>query len=265
MRVHVLLAALLTASLAAASFAASTSNLAREKGYAEQITDQLVVGEAVWLQAAGTRFLGLYTAPEGAHKDSKNAVILVHGRGVHPSWGFIETLRMELPAEGFHTLSLQMPILEEANKLADYARTFPEAYDRLDAGVALLKRKGIARIFLIGHSSGAMTVIAYGAERPAAAVSGIAAIGAGSDAAGGPRMQPPRMLEQIKSKPVLDIYGEKDLDIVLNPASARAAAAQRAGNRGFRQARVAGADHFFTNHYDELKAQLLGWLKPFAR
>jgi pimeloyl-ACP methyl ester carboxylesterase len=265
MHAAALLAALLAASVAVPSLAASTSNLAREKGYAEQITDQLVVGEAVWLQAAGTRFLGLYTAPEGAHKGSKNAVILVHGRGVHPSWGFIETLRMELAEEGFHTLSLQMPILEEANKLADYARTFPEAYDRLDAGGALLKRKGIARIFLVGHSSGAMTIIAYGAERPAAAVSGIAAIGAGSDAAGGPRMQPPQMLEKIKGKPVLDIYGEKDLDIVLNPASARAAAAQRAGNRGFRQVRIAGADHFFTDHYDDLKAQLLAWLQQLAK
>lgn len=265
MRAHALFAALLTTSMVAPSFAASTSNLAREKGYADQITDQLVVGEAVWLQAAGARFLGLYTAPEGAHKGSKNAVILVHGRGVHPSWGFIETLRMELPEAGYHTLSLQMPILAEANKLADYARTFPEAYDRLDAGVAWLKRKGIVRIFLVGHSSGAMTVVAYGAERPAAAVSGIAAIGAVSDAAGGPRMQPPQMLEQIKNKPVLDIFGEKDLDIVLNPASARAAAAQKAGNRGFKQVKVAGADHFFTHHYDELKSQLLAWLKLIAK
>jgi pimeloyl-ACP methyl ester carboxylesterase len=265
MHAAALFAALLTASVVAPSFAASTSNLAREKNYAEQITEQLVVGEAVWLQAAGTRFLGLYTAPEGVHKGSKNAVILAHGRGVHPSWGFIETLRMELAEKGFHTLSLQMPILEEANTLGDYARTFPEAYDRLDAGVALLRRKGIARIFLVGHSSGAMTVIAYGAERPPAAVSGIAAIGAGSDAAGGPRMQPPQMLERIRSKPVLDIFGEKDLDIVLNSASARAAAAQRAGNRSFKQVRVAGADHFFTNHYDDLKSQLLAWLGQFAR
>jgi pimeloyl-ACP methyl ester carboxylesterase len=264
MRAHVLLATLLTASLATPSFAASTSNLAREKSYADQITDQLVVGEAVWLQAAGTRFLGLYTAPEGARKGSKNAVVLVHGRGVHPSWGFIETLRMELAEEGFHTLSLQMPILREGDKFADYARTFPEAYDRLDAGVALLKRKGIGRIFLVGHSSGGMTVVAYDAERANPAVSGIAAIGAGSDAAGGPRMQPPLMLERIQ-KPVLDIFGEKDLDIVLNHAAERAAAAQKAGNRSFKQVRIAGADHFYTHHYDDLKAQLLAWFKPLAK
>lgn len=265
MRAHMLFAALLTVSLIAPGFAASTSNLARERAYAEQITDQLVVGEAVWLQAAGTRFLGLYTAPEGAHKASKNALILVHGRGVHPSWGFIETLRRELAEEGFHTLSLQMPILEEANKLADYARTFPEAYERIDAGVAFLKRKSIARIFLIGHSSGGMTVIAYDAERANPAVSGVAALGAGSDAAGGARMQPPLMLEKIRNRPVLDVFGEKDLDIVLKPAAERAAAAQRAGNRNYKQVKIAGADHFFTNHYDELKAQLLAWLKPLAR
>lgn len=264
MRAHLLFAALFTASLVAPGFAASTSNLARERSYAEQITDQLVVGEAVWLQAAGTRFLGLYTAPEGAHQASKNAVILAHGRGVHPSWGFIETLRIELPEAGFHTLSLQMPILREGTKLSDYGPTLPEAFDRLDAAVAFLKRKGMVRIFLVGHSLGATTVLAYAAERLRAPIDGIVAIGADTEPLGGPRMLPARMLETIRL-PVLDIFGANAPDVVVEPAPARAAAARTAGNRNYKQVKIADADHFFTDHYDELKTQLLAWLKPLAR
>ena len=250
--------------LLAPAHATSISNLARERSFAEQITDQLVIGEAVWLQAAGTRFLALYTAPEGAHKTSKNAVILVHGRGVHPSWGFIETLRIELPEAGFHTLSLQMPILHQGVKLSDYGPTLPEAFDRLDAAVAFLKRKGMARIFLVGHSLGATTVLAYAAERTRAPINGIVAISADTDPSGGPRMLPARMLETIRL-PVLDVFGEKAPDVVVEPAPTRAAAARTAGNRHYKQVKIAGADHFFTDHYDALKAQLLAWLKPLAR
>ncbi len=264
MRVCIRLAALLAASLTGASYAASTSDLGREKAYAEQITDQLVVGEAVWLTAAGHKFLGLYTAPEGAQQASKVAVILIHGRGVHPSWGFIETLRMELPEAGYHTLALQMPILREGTRLSDYARTLPEAFARLDAGVAHLKRRGLTRIYVVGHSLGATTAIAYAARSPQPAINGIASIGADMDAAGGPDMQPPQLLARVKL-PVLDIFGDKDIDSVLKRAGERAAAAQGAGNRAYRQVRVAYADHFFTNHYDDLKSQLLAWLKQVAK
>jgi pimeloyl-ACP methyl ester carboxylesterase len=264
MRARIWFAAALAASLATVSLAASTSDLAREKAYADQITDQLVVGEAVWLTAAGNRFLGLYTAPEGAQQSSKVAVILIHGRGVHPSWGFIETLRMELPEAGYHTLALQMPILREGTKLSDYARTLPEAFERLDAGVAHLKRRGLTKIYLVGHSLGATTAIAHVARTSQPAVNGLAAIGADMDPAGGPDMQPPQLLARVKL-PVLDIFGDRDLDSVLRPAAARAAAAQAAGNRGFKQVKVPNADHFFTNHYDELKSQLLAWLKQVAK
>jgi len=202
---------------------ASSSNLEREKNWADQIMDSLIAGEAVWLQASDVKFLGLYTAPATA---SKRGVILLHGRGVHPAWGFIDNLRIDLADAGWHTLSLQMPILDPDLPFAAYRKTFPEAFERMEAGMKFLKQRGVDTIFFIGHSTGAMMGIAYVADRPTAPIAGVVAVGSSSDAGGGPYMQPAQMLGKIK-KPVLDIYGGNDYPIVLETAAARRAASRR--------------------------------------
>lgn len=249
--------------IAAAPFAmaGSSSNLDREKNWADQIMDGLIAGDAVWLQANNVKFLSLYTAP-APDVPSKRGVILLHGRGVHPGWGFIDNLRIDLADAGWHTLSLQMPILDPDVAFSEYRRTFPEAFERMDAGVQFLKQRGVETFFLIGHSTGAMMSIAYVAER-SAPIAGIVAVGAGSEPAGGAYMQPAQMLSRIK-KPVLDIYGSNDLPVVRETAAARRAAARRANNSAYTQERVNGADHFFTAHYDALAAAVSGWLGKIA-
>jgi len=238
--------------------AATTSNLAREKNWADQVVDFLVAGDAVWLEARGIKFLALYTQPGETQKASKRGVILLHGRGVHPAWGFINTLRIDLAEAGWHTLSLQMPILETDVKLAEYAKTFPEAFERIDAGVRYLQQQGISKIYLLGHSSGAMTGVAYATEHPKVPVVGIIAIGLSTEPGGGPLMQPAMILPRI-TVPVLDIFGANDLPSVLSYMAARAQAGRL--NKGYVQMRVPGTNHFFTDRYDELKSRILDWLK----
>lgn len=240
-----------------AATAGSTSNLEREKNWADQIIDTLIAGEAVWLQAAGVKFLGLYTPPAA---NSTKGLILLHGRGVHPAWGFIDNLRVDLADDGWHTLALQLPILDADTKLADYAKTLPEAFERIDAGTRFLKEKGVTQIFLVGHSSGAMTATAYAAERPAAPVAGIVAIGLTTEPAGGALMQPAQTLTRVK-KPTLDIYGADDLPVVLQTTRARQAAARQSGNRGYVQERIDGANHFFSDRYDMLRTRIAAWLE----
>jgi hypothetical protein len=90
--------------------AASESELAKEKRWEEQIVPSIMIGEDVKLTAHSVEFLALYAEP--TTEQQKGAVILLHGIGVHPAWpDVIEPLRMELPEYGWHTLSLQMPIL----------------------------------------------------------------------------------------------------------------------------------------------------------
>lgn len=242
--------------------ATSTSNLEREKNWADQIIDTLIAGEPVWLEARGVKFLGLHTEPANGGK-SAGAVILLHGRGVHPAWGFIDTLRVDLADAGWHTLSLQMPILEADVKLSEYGGTLPEAFDRIDAGIRFLQERGIKKIMLAGHSSGAMTALGYAAERPAAAIAGIGAISPPTEPAGGALMKPVELLPRIK-KPVLDLYGSDDFPEIRNTAQARRSAAQKAGNRAYTQQVLKGANHFYTDRYDPLKQNLLAWLERTA-
>lgn len=238
--------------------AATTSNLAREQNWADQVVDFLVAGDPVWLEARGIKFLALYNQPGEAGKTSKRGVILIHGRGVHPAWGLINTLRIDLAEAGRYTLSLQMPILEADVKLAEYAKTFPEAFERIDAGVRYLQQQGVSKIYLLGHSSGAMTGLAYSAEHPKAPLAGVIAIGLSTEPAGGPHMQPAMMLPKVHV-PVLDVFGAEDLPGVLAYVTARAQAGGH--NKGYKQISISRANHFFTDRYDELKSRILDWLE----
>lgn len=254
--------ALLATLALPAEAATSTSDLEREKNWADQIIDNLIAGDPVWLEARGTKFLGLHTEPANGEKSPK-AVILLHGRGVHPAWGFIDTLRVDLADAGWHTLSLQMPILDADVKLSKYGPTLPEAFERIDAGIRFLQERGIKTIALAGHSSGAMTALAYAAERPDSPIAAVGAISPPTEPAGGALMKPVELLPRIK-KPVLDLYGSDDLPEVGKTAEARRAAAKKAGNRAYTQQAVQGANHFYADRYDLLKQNLLTWLDRSA-
>lgn len=235
----------------------TTSNLEREKYWADQVVDSVMVGEAAWLTNRGHKFLALYAPPE---KPSDTAVILIHGRGVHPAWGFIDKLYRDLATDGYHTLSLQMPILANEAKFSAYAPTFPEAFERIEAGIRYMQTRvpQLRKVVLVGHSSGGMTVVAYAARQPNPALAGVAAIGL-STLSGGPEvMQPALMLKSVRL-PLLDVYGSNDLAEVVNFTAARKQAA--AGNRRYQALRIAGADHFFTYHYPELLQALRDWLR----
>lgn len=256
MRLLSFLGLLFIGLLPALAGAPTISNVAREKNWAEQVVDAVVVGEVVWLSARQHKFLNLYTAPKPA---SQWGVILLHGRGVHPAWGFIDTLRADVADAGFHTLSLQLPILAQDAKFGSYGQTFPEAYERIDSGVRYLKQKGVQHIVLLGHSTGAMTAVAYVAKRPQTPIAGIVAVGLSTFANGSDAMQPAIMLRSVRA-PMLDLYGANDLHEVLSYVAARRKAAASAGNKAYQAIAVPDTDHFFTDQYDALKKHTLAWL-----
>jgi alpha-beta hydrolase superfamily lysophospholipase len=145
-----ILAALLLAAVDAT--AQAVPDLAREKRHADEIVPSLVVGDAVWLTTtSGRRFLGLMTeVPQ-----PKGAVILVHGPGWHPDHGLTGELRMALADRGYVTLSLQMPVLAASEEDgAKYRDLFPEADERIAAGVRLLRDRGFARVAIVSHAMG---------------------------------------------------------------------------------------------------------------
>jgi pimeloyl-ACP methyl ester carboxylesterase len=233
------------------------SDSAKEQRWSEQIVDSLLVGDAVWLEAEGQRFLGIYTSDLSGKP--KGAVILLHGMGVHPNWpDVIYPLRTQLPEYGWATLAIQMPVLSNDAKLADYAPLIPEAAPRIKAAASYLTEQGYDHIAVIGHSLGATMGSACLASDAPPGLMGLVTIGMGTSKLDA-KLDNLSHLEKI-SVPVFDLYGSRDLDAVRDSATARAKAARSAGNTNYRQNEVEGADHFFVGLDDELVRRIRGWL-----
>lgn len=224
---------------------AAAPDYAREQRWAEEIEPAILVGEALRLSLPdGRRFLAIHEAPKAA----KAAVIVVHGSGVHPDWGLINTLRSRLPEAGYATLSVQMPVLAADARAESYPPTFPEAAQRLAAAVAFLRGKGHGRIGIVSHSMGARMSNHYLVTTANHGIAAWAALGLG----GGLLKDADRL-----TMPVLDLYGERDFPAVLQHADARARAIGRI--KGSAQVQVAGADHF----YADREAEMVRFVRTF--
>ena len=232
--------------LIAAALAQAQPDYAREKRWADEITPGLVVGDAVYLaQKSGHHFLAIYT--EAARP--RAAVIIVHGVGVHPDWALIGALRSRLADQGYTTLSVQMPVLAATAKGEEYLPLFPDAAARLQAAVAFLKAKGHRKIALAAHSMGSRMSNFFLTGTPDNGIDAWVSIGISS----GEFTEPGKL-----RAPVLDIYGERDFPQVLKQAEARAAVLKKL--KGSAQIEVAGADHYFTGHEEELARQVKQFL-----
>lgn len=239
------------------AFDCQASDKAKEKRWADQIADFVVVGEPVWLQAGDDKFLGLYTEAE---EEASGAVIILHGIGVHPDWeDVVQPLRSQLPDKGWTTLSIQMPVLANEAEMGEYAPLFKEVPPRVKAAVDYLHSNEYKNIVLIGHSLGtemgayylttdasasknirSFVAISMGAPRPES-ISGIDMIA---------------MLKKI-SIPVFDLYG-KTHENAFKGAGQRLAVLRT--DNGSRQRGIDGAGHFFRGKNSELVNAVSEWL-----
>lgn len=237
------------------------SDLAREGRIAAEIQEALLVGEPLTLQAGAESFFAIHTPQETGY--SQGAAIILHGRGAHPDWmDVVYPLRSRLPAYGWRTLSIQLPIAASDAPDWVYGELIPEAFPRIDAAIQYLKQQGVTNIVLIGHSLGARMGIEYLAQRVPAELRAFVAIGLPVDGQTGDD----GALDALGklTLPLLDIYGSRDIGLVLNGAPARSAAARRAQNSDYRQNRIEGADHFFSGLSDTLVAEVRAWLGRVA-
>ena len=239
---------------------AHASDLAKEKRWADQVVDAILDGEAVWLNDGKNDFLGIYTEAE---EDKGRAVIVMHGTGIHPDWQqVVQPLRVGLTEHNWNTLSIQMPVLANEAEYIDYAPLYDEVAVRIDAALKYLKDNGSKDIVLIGHSQGS-SMTAYYLSRVNTSeakqnVKGFVAIGIAAFAED-ERMNSIKSLEKI-NVPVLDLYGDEDLENILATVDARSSAAKKAGNKNYTQIKITG-NHFFDGHEDELVKTVANWLE----
>ncbi len=234
---------------------AIASDKAKEQRWANQIVDQLIEGEPAWLEAGEDRFLAILTEAEG---EPRGTVILMHGIGVHPNWPqVIYPLRTELPRLGWTTLSLQMPVLPNEAGSEEYIPLFAEVGPRIDAALAYLADRDLLPAALVAHSLGAgMAGYYLRGARPGGAVNAFVGIGIGGRTDAGVN-DAATSLAQIEL-PVLDLYGESDLDDVLAGVDRRFAAGSQ--NPRYEQRIARGANHFFDCHEAELVTTVDAWL-----
>ncbi len=238
--------------------AATKSDVAKEKRWADQVVDGLLDGDELWLSdPGGHEFLGILTEGD---TESGHAVILVHGIGVHPNWpDVIYPLREALLENEITSLSIQMPILPNEAEDAEYRELYPEVPGRLQAAVDSLKEAGYARIDIVAHSMGARMTVYYLVQESTEGVNSAVLIGLGNSETG----SWPESVDALARLrvPVLDLYGSKDLDTVLNTVQERANSGKKSKSGTYRQIRVDEANHFFQGHEDELKRVVIDWLQ----
>lgn len=198
--------------------------------------------------------------PKGAYLDgngSKVGVILAHGQGMDPDSQVVGPLRKAINQTlGFHTLSLQMPVIQgekAADKYLEYAPTFPEAYKSIQAAIDFLRQeKGVKRIYLMGYSLGGRMTTGFLAQNPNSGVYGYIGVGL---LGGGP--EPLNTNQNLKkiTVPVIDIYADSGPD-AKNGELRKPLASER-----YQQVVIAGAKHDYRGYDDQIAAAVIDWLK----
>ena len=240
--IRVVLVALLLAVASAGHLHAQ--DFEREARWRAEVVPGLVAGEAVEIPGPeGRPFLGLLTAPVDADPARATLLVIVHGIGVHPDHGIIGKLRMDLADKGFATLAIQMPVLASDAPADQYEPLFANAAERIANAAAWARKMGYRDLVLVSHSLGSRMSNAYFDRAPAPGFRAWAALGLGAPFSS--------RFAQAPGVPVLDVYGERDLDPVLKSAPARERVANASGGR---QQRIAGADHFYAGRETELAA-----------
>ena len=237
-------------ALAAAVSAAGAQDYAREKRWADEIANTLIVGDAQWLeQKNGHRFLALYTAAEKA----RGAAIIAHGRGWSPDFELYGTLRTRLADQGYSTLSIQLPVLPSTAILGLYVPLYPDARERFQLAVDFLKAKGFRNIAIVSHSLGATMANQYLIRTDEGAVGAWVFIGI---------LQGLEEMYRIKI-PVLDVFGSNDWTVTMWGADERNK--QILLNPGSGQIMVPNATHFFEDREDELVGIVVKFLDRVFR
>ena len=134
---------------------------AREERMISEIEDAVMDGDVEYLPIADDKeVFSIYMEPDA--DTPKGGVIVLHSRGYHANWAnTIKPLRVGLAEKGWHTLSVQMPVLDKEATYYDYVPIFPYAHERIDAALNFYKQRGIDNVVLVSHGCGAHMSMSY--------------------------------------------------------------------------------------------------------
>ncbi|MEO7403044.1 MAG: hypothetical protein ABIU95_05185 [Burkholderiales bacterium] len=234
---------------------ANGQDYAREKRWADEITPAILVGDPIYIELTdepgrGHKFLSILA--EGKTKDV--AFVVVHGVGVHPDHSFVGALRTKLNDRGYTTLSIQLPVAKGEGAGVDdyYPALFPQAGNRIASAARFLQVKGYKRVVLASHSMGAWMANVYLANTLEPPFAAWIPMGLTGRYWGASLISIPFLgIEWLPGKirmPVLDVYGENDIEPVRGGAKSRRAALDHIPRSA--QIVIPGADHQYAGRED---------------
>lgn len=227
---------------------AYATSIEKELRWKQQVVGDLFDGEPVTLNDGNLDFLGLITRADEA---KPGTILVLHGVGAHPDWPqVVNPLRVQLAEQGWTTLSIQLPVLENDASPDEYVPLDAEAAPRILAGVKWLKQEeGAQSVYIVAHSMGSRMASYFLAhsDEPVAGFVGI-----------GMNVGTVQYLDKIDI-PMLDLYGSNDLPGVLGSAQDRLEASH--GNAQYSSKKIEGADHFFNEMDDELVSTVSAWVQ----
>lgn len=231
-----------------------------EAEFGDDITRNLTVGEAITIAAPDQSFLALHTLE--ATSFIHGGAIIVHDYGGHPDRaGVVANLRIALTQHGWQTLSVQMPVFSAGTPAWEQFRLIPDAQARLIAAIGHLKQSGISNVVLIAHGLGGKMVLKFLTSGSANEVQAAVVVGLSVTELEGDSVIAD--LEKIKL-PLLDLFGDRDDELVIGSAAKRKVAAKKANNTDYRQLKITGADHQFSGLPSELVSRIYTWLARVA-
>ncbi|MDG2395117.1 DUF3530 family protein [Candidatus Thioglobus sp.] len=216
---------------------------AREVRMIGEIEEAVMDGDVEYLPLSNDKeVFSIYM--EADVENPKGGVIVLHSRGYHANWeSTIKPLRIGLADKGWHSLSVQMPVLDKQATYYDYVPIFPYAHERIDAAIEFYEQRGIDNVILIAHGCGAHMAMSYFDKYGDDKIK--AYVGIGMGATDYKQKVIKRMPLDIMLKPVLDVYGEKDFSGVKRSAEERKWLMSLANNNQSDQKVIANADHYY--------------------
>ncbi len=218
----------------------------REGRMVSEIEDAVMDGDVEYLTLADDKeVFSIYMEPEV--DTPKGGIIIMHSRGFHANWAStIKPLRVGLAEKGWHTLSVQMPVLGKSATYYDYVPIFPYAHQRIDAAIEFYHQRGVDNIIIVSHGCGAHMSMSYFDKYGDDKIN--AYVGISMGATDYKQKVIKRFPLDVMLKPVLDVYGEKDFPGVMRLSESRKALMDIAGNPKNAQKVIKGADHYYKNN-----------------
>ncbi|AYQ57160.1 hypothetical protein BTHERMOSOX_599 [Bathymodiolus thermophilus thioautotrophic gill symbiont] len=235
-------------------------DFAREQRVVNEIADAVMDGDVEYLPLKnGKEVFSIFMESEA--DKPKGGVIILHNRGQHANWNdTIKPLRIGLAKTGWHTLSVQMPVLGKQAKYYDYVPIFPYSHARINAAIDFYKKQGITNIVLIAHGCGVHMAMSYVDKYGDGKINGFVGIGMGATDYKQKLVNGFPLYKM--TTPILDIYAEQDFSGVRKLANYRGRLIKAANHTKSTQMTVKNADHYYkTPHAAErLTAKVAHWL-----